>query len=375
MPPLTRGAVLEAHKLIETHIHRTPVITSKVLNKMASTPRESTSINDSSPARPVIRLHFKCENMQRMGAFKARGAFHAIERLLQEPGWVENGGKEKGVVGFSSGKPPFPLKYRQLIQDLTPRHPGNHAQALALAATDKGIKSYIVMPSTTRPNKIAATKGYGAEVIFSGPQFEDREVVAAKVVNDTGARLVPPHDHPDIILGQATAGLEFQQQVKDLDAILSPCSGGGLLSGTALSCEGTDIRVFGAEPEFEGADDGRRGYYSGTRIAKVSTRTIADGLIGTISSHPWSIIYERRLVSGMYAVSEEEIVEATKLMLERLKIWVEPSAAVPLAVVLFNEDFRSMVEREAGDQGWDIGIIVSGGNINAEGMAKLFSSS
>ncbi|KAJ4187019.1 hypothetical protein NW759_016911 [Fusarium solani] len=353
-PPLTRGAVLEAHKLIETHIHRTPVITSKTLNKMASTPRESTSINDSSPARPVIRLHFKCENMQRMGAFKARGAFHAIERLLQEPGWVENGGKEKGVVGFSSG---------------------NHAQALALAATDKGIKSYIVMPSTTRPNKIAVTKGYGAEVIFSGPQFEDREVVAAKVVNDTGARLVPPHDHPDIILGQATAGLEFQQQVKDLDAILSPCSGGGLLSGTALSCEGTDIRVFGAEPEFEGADDGRRGYYSGTRIAKVSTRTIADGLIGTISSHPWSIIYERRLVSGMYAVSEEEIVEATKLMLERLKIWVEPSAAVPLAVVLFNEDFRSMVEREAGDQGWDIGIIVSGGNINAEGMAKLFSSS
>ncbi|KAL6365990.1 hypothetical protein LRP88_00573 [Fusarium phalaenopsidis] len=165
---------------------------------MASTPRKSTSINNSSPARPVIRLHFKCENTQRMGAFKARGTFHAIERLLQEPGWVKNGGKEKGVVGFGSG---------------------NHAQALALAATDKGIKSYIVMPGTTRPNKIAATKGYGAEVIFSGPQFEDREVVAAKVVNDTGARLVPPHDHPDIILGQATAGLEFQQQVKDLDAI------------------------------------------------------------------------------------------------------------------------------------------------------------
>ncbi|KAJ4171671.1 hypothetical protein NW754_013442 [Fusarium falciforme] len=171
---------------------------------MASTPRESASINGSSPAKPVVRLHFKCENMQRMGAFKARGAFHAIERLLQEPGWIENGEKEKGVVGFSSG-----------------------------------IKSYIVMPGTTWPNKIAATKGYGAEFIFSGPQFEDREVVAAKVVNDTGARLVPSHNHPDIILGQATAGLEFQQQVKDLDAILSPCSGGGLLSGTALSCEDT----------------------------------------------------------------------------------------------------------------------------------------
>ncbi|KAL5588160.1 hypothetical protein FOVSG1_013296 [Fusarium oxysporum f. sp. vasinfectum] len=347
-PPLTREALVNAHKLIELNVTRTPVVTSKTLNRMASTPRQS---GGGVPAKPVIRLHFKCENMQRMGAFKARGAFHAIKRLLQEPGWVESGGKEKGVVGFSSG---------------------NHAQALALAATENGIKSYIVMPSSTRPNKVAATRGYGAEVVFCST-FNEREVVANKVIEDTGARLVPPHNHPDIILGQGTACLEFQEQVPKLDAVISPCSGGGLLSGTALSCEGTNIRVYGAEPEFEGADDGRRGYYSGTRIAEVNTSTIADGLVGAISSTPWSIIYERRLVSGMYAVSEDEIREATRLMLERLKIWVEPSAAVPLAVVLFNEEFRSLVENEAGENGWDIGIIVSGGNINIEGLAKLFS--
>lgn len=255
---------------------------------------------------------------------------------------------------------------------------GNHAQALALAAKESGIISYIVMPTTTRPNKIAATEGYGANVIFSGPDFSTREAVAAKIVAETGARLVPPHDHPDIILGQATAGLEMQEQVAELgvklDAIIAPCSGGGLLSGTALSCEGTGVRVFGAEPEFNGADDGRRGYYSGTRITHVKTRTVADGLVGTISATPWNLIYERRLVSGMYAVSEDEILDAMKLILERLKIWVEPSSAVPLAVALYNEEFRSMAEREAGEKGWDLGLIVSGGNIGVDGMAKLFAS-
>ncbi|GKT40175.1 putative serine-rich protein [Colletotrichum spaethianum] len=298
--------------------------------------------------------------MQRTGAFKARGAFHAIERLKQEPGWLENGGREKGVVGYSAG---------------------NHAQALALAAAENGISSHIVMPTTTRPNKIAATKGYGANVVVSGPDFSGREAVAAQIVASTGGRLVPPHDHPDVILGQATAGLEMQAQIAEqersparFDAIIAPCSGGGLLSGTALSCEGTGIKVFGAEPEFEGADDGRRGYYSGTRITEVKTRTVADGLVGTISATPWSLIYERRLVSGMYAVSEEEILEATKLILERLKMWIEPSSAVPLAVALYNEDFRSMVERESGEKGWDLGLIVSGGNIGVDGLVKLFSA-
>ncbi|KXH43701.1 hypothetical protein CSIM01_13840 [Colletotrichum simmondsii] len=314
--------------------------------------------------------------MQRTGAFKARGAFHAIKRLQQEPGWLEGGGKEKGVVGYSAG---------------------NHARALALAAAEDGITSRIVMPTTTRPNKIAATKGYGAIVVFSRPGFSGREAVAAEIVAETGARLVPPHDHPDVILGQATAGLEFQEQVleqqqrqqnsieegggggrrrrKGLDAIIAPCSGGGLLSGTALSCEGTGIKVFGAEPEFEGADDGRRGFYSGARITahNQTPNTVADGLAGAVSATPWGLIYERGLVSGMYAVTEDEILAATRLLLERLKVWVEPSAAVPLAVALYNEEFRGVVEREGGVEGWDLGLVVSGGNVDVDGMVRLFS--
>ncbi|KAF4777633.1 pyridoxal-phosphate dependent enzyme [Colletotrichum scovillei] len=370
-PPLTRDEVIQARQLIRSHIHLTPVLTNKTLSRMASTPRDPATIGGRTPARPTIRLWFKCENMQRTGAFKARGAFHAIKRLQQEPGWLESGGKEKGVVGHSAG---------------------NHAQALALAAAEDGITSRIVMPTTTRPNKIAATKGYGAIVVFSGPGFAGREAVAAEIVAETGARLVPPHDHPDVILGQATAGLEFQEQVleqqqqqnsieegggrrKGLDAIIAPCSGGGLLSGTALSCEGTGIKVFGAEPEFEGADDGRRGFYSGARITahNQTPNTVADGLAGAVSATPWGLIYERGLVRGMYAVTEEEILSATRLLLERLKMWVEPSAAVPLAVALYNEEFRGVVEREGGVEGWDLGLVVSGGNVDVDGVVRLFS--
>ncbi|CAG7925071.1 unnamed protein product [Penicillium olsonii] len=346
--PLTRESTLEAHELIKPLIHRTPVLTSEALNKMASTPR-AQGTGDRQSAKPVIRLWFKCENLQRAGAFKARGAFHAIERLKQDPSFTQNGGMEKGVVGFSSG---------------------NHAQALALAAKESGIPAYIVMPDTTRPNKIAATEGYGAKVI-SCARFE-RETTAARIVAEKGARLVPPFNHPDVILGQATAGLELQEQADDLDAIITPCSGGGLLAGTALSCENTPIRVFGAEPEFEGADDGRLGFLTGERVTHVNTNTIADGLIGVVGEIPWSVIYDRKLVDGMFAVSEEQILEATRLILERLKVVVEPAAAVTLAVALYNEEFRQMVEREAGEKGWDLGLILSGGNVSAEGLAKLF---
>ncbi|KAJ4199884.1 hypothetical protein NW767_007864 [Fusarium falciforme] len=154
---------------------------------------------------------------------------------------------------------------------------------------------------------------------------------------------------------------------------MAPCSGGGLLSGTALSCEDTPIRVFGCEPEFEGADDARRGFIKGERITEAKTSTIADGLIGVVGPLPRRVIYERKLVNAMYAVTEDQILEATRLILERMKLFVEPSAAVPLAVVLFNEEFRAMVEREAGEDGWDVGIILSGGNVSAEGLAKLFA--
>ncbi|KAI1073301.1 hypothetical protein LB507_010780 [Fusarium sp. FIESC RH6] len=352
--PLTRDSVVEAHRLIESHIHRTPVVTSSFIDKLASTPRDAALFDGqdvpSQPANPQFKLHFKCENFQRAGAFKARGAFHAIERLKLEPGWAENGGKEKGVATHSSG---------------------NHAQALALAARENDMPAHVVMPSITILSKVAATKGYGANVIFS--TLTDRLAVAEKVVADTGARLVPPYDHPDIILGQGTMGLELQEQVKDLDGIITPCSGGGMLSGVALSCENTGIKVFGAEPSFQGADDAKRGIEKGERITYVDSMSIADGLRSYLGVHPWGILYERKLVHGMYSVSEEEIKAAMKLILERMKLFVEPSAAVPLAVVLFNEEFRSMVQREAKGGVWNLGIVLSGGNTTTDGIMKLFS--
>jgi threonine dehydratase len=275
------------------------------------------------------------------------------------------------------------------------------------------------MPTISPTPKIAATKGYGSKVIFSGSTSVEREKVCAQVMEETGARLVPPYDHPDIILGQGTLGLELQEQVEammaanerkcseavkptanggsgseveiedrtglppnhpgvpsrrwGLDAIIAPCSGGGMLSGVALSAEGTGIKVFGAEPSFEGADDGRRGYYAGKRVESVSSLTIADGLRTPIGKYPWSIIYERRLVNGMYAVGEVEIIRAMRLVYERMKVVIEPSAAVPLAVALYNEEFRSMVENEAGAEGWDLGVVFSGGNVALDVLGKLFA--
>ncbi|KAH8912041.1 threonine dehydratase catabolic [Coniochaeta sp. PMI_546] len=362
-PPLTRNSVQAAHELIKPYIHRTPVLTNTTLNNLASTPQSDltgTRWEGRTPASPKLRLWFKCENFQRIGAFKARGAFHAIERLKQEPGWEENGGRERGVVTHSSG---------------------NHAQALSLAARTNNIKAYIVMPTISAPPKIAATRDYGAEIIFSGSTSVEREAVTEKVIADTGARLVPPYDHPDIVLGQGTLGLELQEQVlelqgkggKGLDAIVAPCGGGGMLSGVALSAEGTGIRVFGSEPSEGGADDGMRGYYSGERVEKVSSLTIADGLRTPLGKVPWGIIYERKLVSGMYNVTEEEIKSALRLVYERMKVLIEPSSAVPLAVALYNEDFRSMVEKEAGEEGWDLGIVFSGGNVELQALGKLFA--
>lgn len=282
------------------------------------------------------------------------------------------------------------------------------------------------MPDISAPPKIAGTRGYGANVIFSGSTSVEREAAADKVIRETGATLVPPYDHPDIILGQGTVGLELQEQAarlmaeaqagrdveghdlearfrgekttgeedkekgangattttatggaaaKGLDAIITPCGGGGLLSGTALSCEGTGIAVFGAEPSFQGADDLRRGFAAGARVERVSSLTIADGLRTPVGRMPWQVMYERGLVKGVYAVTEDEIRAALRLVLERMKMVVEPSAAVPLAVVLYNEEFRAMVEREAGEAGWDVGVVFSGGNVALENLGEMFAPS
>ncbi|THV68903.1 tryptophan synthase beta subunit-like PLP-dependent enzyme [Aureobasidium pullulans] len=353
-PPLTRSSVQAAHEAIKQHIHRTPTITCDTISRLASTPQSADSLKGTpfegrTPAKPQISLFFKCENYQKIGAFKARGAFHALSRLSKEE-------LSKGVVTHSSG---------------------NHAQALALAARTHGIPAHIVMPTISTPSKIAATKGYGANVIFSGSTSDEREAVVADVIRDTGAILVPPYDHPNIMLGQGTLALELEEQAKDfdargLDAVVAPCGGGGMLSGVATALHGTGIRVFGSEPSFEGADDAKRGVESGTRVEKVKTLTIADGLRTPLGKIPWTIISDAEKVKGMYSVSEEQIKAAMRLLLERAKVFVEPSAAVPLAVILYDEDFRSMVEKEGGEQGWNIGVVLSGGNTTVEAIAKLF---
>lgn len=254
-------------------------------------------------------------------------------------------------------------------------------------ARDFGLDAHIVMPANSLPRKIAATRSYGADVVFSGSTSDERQAVAARVEAETGARLVPPYDHPDIILGQGTMGLEFQDQVAELmegtgdglddglDAIMTPCGGGGMLSGVALSCQDTGILVFGAEPSFQGADDARRGYYSGSRVTAVSSLTVADGLRTPLGEHPWAIIHDRRLVSGMYSVSEADILAAMRLLFEHTKLVVEPSACVGLAVALFNEDFRDMVARTAGNREWHLGLVLSGGNVGLDSLGAMFAQS
>ncbi|KAI9753398.1 MAG: hypothetical protein M1835_000997 [Candelina submexicana] len=385
---LNRASIEDAHKLTKPHIHLTPVLTSTTLSDLASTPQAPEALNGTEnegrrPARPKVKLFFKCENYQRAGAFKSRGAFHALTRLSREE-------LKKGVVTHSSG---------------------NHAQALALAARTYEIPAYIVMPTISTPSKIAATKGYGAEVIFSGSTSQEREAVVEEVIKKTGATLVPPYDHPNIVLGQGTMGLELESQVADmiaanpsigihanaqaehdgvngvngvnghsrkrteLDAVITPCGGGGMLSGNAIAFSDTDTLVFGAEPSFEGADDARRGLAANSRIETVKTLTIADGLRTPVGKIPWSIISDKDKVRGIYSVSEEQIKKAMRLVMERMKVFVEPSAVVGLAVCLYNEEFRSLVEENAGEEGWNLGVVLSGGNTTLEAVSKLFQVS
>jgi len=338
-----------------------------------------------------MKLFFKCENQQRIGAFKARGAFHALGRLIDEVGLETV--VRRGVCTHSSGKTHPSLRTISalpiLIADRSVIATGNHAQALALAAKTRGVPAHIVMPTISTPSKIAGTKSYGANVIFSGSTSDEREAVVREIIEKTGAFLVPPYDHPDIILGQGTQALEFEQQVEDLlenepslgipgktrlDALIAPIGGGGMLSGICTALAGTGIKVFGAEPNFEGANDAELGLKQKKRIEKVKTLTIADGLRTPVGEIPWSIITDKTMLEGVYSVSEDEIKAALKLAMERAKLWIEPSAAVPLAVALYNEDFRRLVEREAGPHGWNVGIILSGGNTTVEAIASLFAA-
>ncbi|MCJ1371228.1 hypothetical protein MMC20_002443 [Loxospora ochrophaea] len=392
-PPLTRSSVQAAHELIKPYIKKTPVLTCSTLSQLASTPQPpsaliGTPFEGQTPCHPKINLFFKCENFQSIGAFKIRGATHALARLGDEE-------LKNGVVTHSSGTYPSPSL--PLIPPHTTPPPGNHAQALALAAHRRHIPAHIVMPSISTPTKIAATRSYGAHVIFSGSTSAEREAVVADVIRATHARLIPPYDHPDIILGQGTLALEMEDQVssssstltptgrgRGLDAVIAPLGGGGMLSGIATALHGTSTRVYGAEPTFEGADDGRRGLAAagGERVTSVRSLTIADGLRTPVGEIPWRVISRGETrVEGVFGVGEGQIRAAVRLVVERMKVVVEPSAVVGLAVVLWDEGFRRGVvgagggwkgEEEEGGEGWNVGVVLSGGNVSVEALGGMF---
>jgi threonine dehydratase len=276
--------------------------------------------------------------------------------------------------------------------------PGNHAQALALAAKTHNIPAHIVVPRISTPSKIAGTQAQGARVIFSGSTSEEREAVVAEVIAQTGAFLVPPYDHPDIMLGQGTLALELEEQVQaflqenpefdinasgaeaqepHLDAIITPCGGGGMLSGICTAMTDTGTLVFGAEPRHQGANDTERGLLASppTRVTSVKSLTIADGARSPVGLLPWKIISDTTKCAGVYSVTEEQITLALRLAMERAKLFVEPTAVCGLAVVLFSEAWRERVVREcraSGKKGWNVGVVLSGGNTTVEALAAIF---
>ncbi|KAK9335762.1 tryptophan synthase beta subunit-like PLP-dependent enzyme [Lipomyces starkeyi] len=323
---LTRQGVESAYALIKSKVKKTPVLTNESISTIATG-------SDEVPTT----LFFKCENFQKGGAFKIRGATHALEKLRSEE-------LDNGVITHSSG---------------------NHAQALAIAAKAKGVRAYIVMPSNSARPKIEATQSYGGHITFSGPTAPEREYVTETIRKKTNARLIPPYDHPHIILGQGTVLLELMSQTQEeyghkLDAVIVPVGGGGLLAGCALAAHGTGVRVFAAEPAL--ADDCSRGMETGQREPNVATTTVADGLRTPVGVINFPII--QKYVEKVFTVSEEEILAAMRLVLERMKIVVEPSAAVPLAVALSDR------WKKDGVKG-NIGIVFSGGNVDLDKIADL----
>ncbi|MGA1866347.1 MAG: pyridoxal-phosphate dependent enzyme [Thermoplasmatota archaeon] len=297
---------------IEKHVHRTPVLASRSIDDMVG-----------------AELFFKCENLQKVGSFKFRGATNAVMSLTDEEAW-------NGVATHSSG---------------------NHAQALALAARDRGIAAYIVMPMNSPQVKVDAVKGYGARVTFCQPTLTSRESTLEEVVSETGAYFIHPYDDPRIISGQGTAALELLEDVRNLDTIMAPVGGGGLISGTAIATKGVSpgTMVIAAEPEQ--ADDAYRSFKTGKLMGPRGLNTIADGLRTSLSQLTFSIIREK--VDDIVTVPEEGIVRAMRIIWERMKLIVEPSAAVPLGALL---------ENRLEVSGKRIGIILSGGNVDLDSL-------
>jgi threonine dehydratase len=304
--------VQAASERIAPLVHRTPVFHSRGLDE-----------------RCGARVLLKCENLQRVGAFKFRGASNAVRLLSDEEA-------QRGVVTHSSG---------------------NHAQALALAARMRGIPAYIVMPRTAPDVKREAVLAYGGQVTLCEPTLAAREETCAQIQAQHGATLVHPYDDARIIAGQGTAALELLGEHPELDAILAPVGGGGLLSGTALVAREHGKRVFGVEPA--GADDAYRSLAGGVLVPSVEPKTVADGLLTSLGTRNFAIL--RRDCDGIVTVEEDEILEALEFVWQRVKLVIEPSAAVPVA---------ALMQRKLELQGQSVGVILSGGNVPLAWQAR-----
>jgi threonine dehydratase len=300
--------IREASQRIENFIHRTPVLTCSTLNRLCK-----------------AELFFKCENFQKAGAFKTRGATNAV----------------------------FSLEEREAVRGVATHSSGNHAAALALAARWRGIPAYVVMPENASQVKKKAVAGYGAKIFFCEPTLAGREQALAHVVERTGAAFIPPYNDYRVISGQGTAALELMEEVGDLDVVMAPVGGGGLLSGTAIAASALSpkTQVIGAEPKE--ADDALRSFHAGRIIPSGNPHTIADGLRTSLGDLTFPLI--KALVKDIVTVSEEAIVEAMRAVWERMKIIIEPSAAVPLGPLL-----TGSIELP----GARIGVILSGGNVD-----------
>jgi threonine dehydratase len=310
MSETTLDDIHRAHARIVDWIHRTPVLTSRRLNRLAG-----------------AELFFKCENFQKTGAFKARGALNAVLALTEEEA-------SHGVATHSSG---------------------NHAAALSWAAGLREIKATVVMPRTASRIKVAAVEGYGGRIVFCEPNHTAREETAARIIRETGAQMVHPYNDPRIIAGQATAAVELLDEMPELDAVICPVGGGGLLAGTAIVAKAArpGIKVYGGEPE--GAADASQSLLSGVRTPVANPTSIADGLLAFVGDLTFPVIQSR--VDAIATVSDEAIAAAMRQLLETMKIAVEPSGAV---------GYAALATGKLDVQGLKVGIILSGGNVDLD---------
>jgi len=306
----TLNDILQAAQRIKPYIHRTPVLTNESLDQEVG-----------------AQIFLKCENFQKVGAFKFRGACNAVFSLSDEEARL-------GVSTHSSG---------------------NHAQALALAARLRGVPAYIVMPDNAPSVKKAAVAGYGGRITFCEPTLEAREATLARVVEETGSAVIHPYNDERVISGQGTAVLELLEEVPDLNVVITPVGGGGLLSGTSIAATEIQkgIRVIAGEPEM--ADDAYRSLKTGEILPSVKPKTIADGLLTSLGTKTFPIIQTR--VEQIVTVSEQGIVDSMKFVWERVKIIIEPSSAVAIGVLW---------EKKIDFRGLKIGVILSGGNVDLE---------